>query len=121
MDNKNSKTIDENNFDPLNSMHQIHFSEDFYTSILEGRKTQTARINEPVPQLGKAKAIFSDERSIPIIITKVSYKRFENLTIEDVQKDGFDAKQKLWQILVGFYPDLKETDLLMLIEFRCLR
>lgn len=101
-------------------MYQIHFHEDFYTPILEGRKTQTARINEPVPHLGKAKAIFSDERSIPIKITKVSYKRFENLTIEDVQKDGFDEKPKLWQVLTGFYPNLTETDLLMLIEFRCL-
>ena len=99
-------------------MPQIHFHQDFYLPIKKGTKTQTARIDEPVYPLGKAEAIFSDGRSLPIEITKISHKCFNKLSLEEVRKDGFDSKQELWEVLLGFYPNLSKSDLLMLIEFR---
>ena len=99
------------------SMSQIHFHSDFYDPIKDGSKTQTARVHEPVPDLGKGEAIFDDKTPIPIHITKVTHKSFDGLTLEEVQKDGFDSKQELWSVLAGFYPELEKTDLLMLVEF----
>lgn len=98
-------------------MSQIHFHSDFYEAIKNGNKIQTARVDEPAPQLGKGEAIFDDKPPIDIRITKVTHKSFEELTLEEIKKDGFDSKEKLWSVLLGFYPDLKQTDHLMLIEF----
>ncbi|RUT73623.1 ASCH domain-containing protein [Ancylomarina longa] len=101
-------------------MTQIHFHEGFYTPIKEGIKTQTARVGEPVYPLGKAEAIFSDNKSLPIEITKVSHKTFNQLSKKEAEKDGFQSKQELWNILLKFYPKLEKTDILMLVEFRCI-
>lgn len=98
-------------------MSQIHFHEDFYFAILKGSKIQTARIDEPIPDLGEGEAIFSDERSIPIEIKGITHKSFDDMTFEDVQKDGFNSKGELWYALRSFYPNLHESDKLMLIEF----
>ncbi|WP_321298249.1 ASCH domain-containing protein [Marinifilum fragile] len=98
-------------------MCQIHFHSHFYEAIKNGNKTQTARVNEPVPQLGKGEAIFDDKPPIDIQITKVTQKNFEELTLEEIKKDGFDTKEELWSVLLGFYPELEQTDHLMLIEF----
>jgi hypothetical protein len=100
-------------------MTRIHFHEDFYEPILRGEKTQTARLDEPVYPLGDAMADFSDGRSLPIKITKVSCKCFRNVNLEEVRKDGFESKEELWGVLQGFYPNIQDSDLLMLVEFRC--
>ncbi|GAB7089380.1 ASCH domain-containing protein [Marinifilum fragile] len=99
-------------------MSQINFHSDFYEAIKDGNKTQTARVDEPAPELGKGEAIFDDKPSIEIRITKVTHKNFKELTIAEIKKDGFDTKEELWSVLLGFYPDLKQTDHLMLIEFK---
>ena len=101
-------------------MSQIHFHEDFYIAILKGSKIQTARIDEPVPNLGEGEAIFSDGRAIPIEIKAISYKTFDDMDAEDVQKDGFHSKGELWYALRTFYPNIHESDELMLIEFTCI-
>ncbi|NOU58638.1 ASCH domain-containing protein [Marinifilum caeruleilacunae] len=99
-------------------MSKIHFHSDFYEDIKNGYKTQTARFKEAAPELGRGEAIFDDKPPIPIDITKVKYKKFESLNREEVQKDGFNSKTELWSVLVGFYPQLKPTDPLLLIEFK---
>ncbi len=99
-------------------MSQIHFHEDFYIPVLKGSKTQTARFDEPVPELGAGTAIFDHGKSIPIEITAVSYKNFEEMSLEEVHKDGFKSKDELWYALLTFYPDLQKSDLLMLVEFK---
>lgn len=101
-------------------MSQIHFHPDFYENIKIGSKTQTARFNEAIPRLGKGEAIFDDKPPILIDITKVTHKSFENLSQEEIEKDGFDSKEELWSVLIGFYPNLQKTDLLMLIEFHAI-
>nr|WP_320119330.1 ASCH domain-containing protein [uncultured Marinifilum sp.] len=101
-------------------MSQIHFHSNFYKAIKNGEKTQTTRVNEAVPKLGKGEAIFDNKNPISIDITKVSHKCFSSLSLREVQKDGFDSKDELWAVLQGFYPDLQKTDLLMLIEFKAI-
>jgi 8-oxo-dGTP diphosphatase len=100
------------------SPSQIHFHQDFYNAIKKGEKTQTARVKELVPSLGKGEAIFDDAAPIPILITQVTHKTFEQLSMEEVQKDAFNSKEELWSTLLTFYPNLQKTDLLMLIEFK---
>jgi hypothetical protein len=99
-------------------MSKIHFHEDFYIPVLKGSKTQTARIDEPIPNLGLGTAIFGNGKSLPIEITAVSHKSFEKMSLEEVHKDGFKSKDELWYALLTFYPHLHKTDLLMLVEFK---
>ncbi|MDQ1770564.1 ASCH domain-containing protein [Labilibaculum sp. A4] len=99
-------------------MSQIHFHEDFYIPVLKGSKTQTARIDEACPELGTGTAIFDHGKSIPIEITSVSYKSFDEMSLEEAHKDGFKSKDELWYALLTFYPDLQKSDLLMLVEFK---
>lgn len=98
-------------------MTTIHFHSDFYELIKSGKKTQTARIGEPHYNTGDATALFSNNLTLPITIKKVSYSTFNSLTTEQVNKDGFKSKSELWEALIIFYPDLKKSDLLMLVEF----
>jgi hypothetical protein len=102
-------------------MSQIHFHEDFFIPVLKGSKIQTARIDEPIPELGLGTAIFGNGKSIPIEITAVSHKNFEEMSLEEAHKDGFKSKDELWYALLTFYPNLLKTDLLMLVEFKCIQ
>ncbi|MRT92777.1 ASCH domain-containing protein [Ancylomarina sp. 16SWW S1-10-2] len=101
-------------------MDRIHFHESFYQDVLLGRKVQTARIDEPHYPLGKAMADFSNGLSLPIEITNVSFKTIDNMSLEEAQRDGFESKESLWKALMGFYPNLKVENSLMLVEFRCI-
>jgi hypothetical protein len=98
----------------------IHFHESFYQDIRLGHKRQTARIDEPHYPLGKAMADFSDGSSLSIEVTGISFKTINNMSVNEIQKDGFQSKDELWNALIGFYPHLKEEDSLMLVEFRCI-
>ncbi len=100
-------------------MTRVHFHESFYQDIKRGIKIQTARIDEPHYPLGNAMADFSDGSSLPIEITGVKFKTIDQMNSDEIKKDGFDSKEELWNVLLGFYPNLKENDSLMLIEFRC--
>ena len=101
-------------------MVRIHLHESFYNNIRQGLKTQTARIDEPHYPIGNAIADFSNGLSLPIEITSISFKSINNMSLGEIQKDGFESKEKLWEALIGFYPDLKEKNPLMLVEFRCI-
>jgi len=102
-------------------MTRIHFHESFYKAIQQGNKIQTARIDEPHYPLGKAMAEFSDGSSLSIEITGISYRKINEMSMEEIQKDGFQSKEELWEALIGFYPDLDEDRDLMLVEFRCIQ
>ncbi len=101
-------------------MTRIHFHKDFYNLIKTGQKVQTARLYEPLYPLGIAVADFSDERSLSINIVKVTTKLFDELTLDEVLKDGFESKDELFKVLKGFYPNIKNNDEVMLVEFLCL-
>lgn len=101
-------------------MVRIHFHESFYQDIRLGNKIQTARIDEPHYPLGKTMADFSDGSSLPIEITEITFKTINSMSLNEIQKDGFQSREELWNALVGFYPNLKEEDTLMLVEFRCI-
>jgi len=102
-------------------MTRIHFHESFYKAIQDGKKIQTARIDEPHYPLGNAVADFSDGSSLPIKILAISHKKINNMSLHDIQNDGFQSKGELWEALIGFYPNLKEDDELMLVEFSCIK
>jgi hypothetical protein len=101
-------------------MTRIHFHESFYQDIRFGNKIQTARIEEPHYPLGIAVADFSNGLSLPIEITRISFKTINMMSLDDIRKDGFESKEELWKALLGFYPKLKEGIPLMLVEFRCI-
>ena len=101
-------------------MVRIHFHESFYQDIRLGHKIQTARINEPHYPIGRAMADFSNGLSLSIEITDISFKTINNMSLDEVRKDGFESKEKLWEALIGFYPNLEEKTPLMLVAFRCI-
>lgn len=98
----------------------IHFHDDFYFCIKEGKKIQTVRFKEKESSLGISKAIFDNNEDIAIIITAIKEKPFNQLSIEEVLKDGFYSKEELWNTLLRFYPGLNDNDILSLIEFKCI-
>ena len=55
-----------------------------------------------------------------LLITAISFKRIDEMSLTEIKKDGFDSKEELWLVLKGFYPHLKEENQLMLVEFRCI-
>ena len=99
-------------------MVRIHFHESFYQDVLLGRKVQTARIDEPHYPLGRAMADFSNGLSLPIEITDILFKTIDNMSLDEVRKDGFESKENFWKALIGFYPNLKVENTLMLVVFR---
>ncbi|MFT5749797.1 MAG: hypothetical protein ACI93S_001066 [Ancylomarina sp.] len=101
-------------------MVRIHFHESFYQDILLGHKIQTARIDESHYPLGEAMADFSNGSSLPIEITGITFKTINCMSLKEIQKDGFESKESLWEALIGFYPDLEEENPLMLVEFKCI-
>jgi len=108
------------NYIKKDKIQEIHFHGDFYTPILKNKKVQTARFGEDHLKLGKAKAIFDDHLAIPIEVVKLTSKKIDELSIEEIQKDGFSSKEKLWKTLLTFYPNLTKNDRLLLIEFKCI-
>lgn len=101
-------------------MVRIHFDENFYKAVRQGLKTQTARVDEPYYPIGEAVADFSNGLSLPIEIKNIAFKTIDIMSLDEVRKDGFESKKKLWEALIGFYPNLKKETPLMLVEFRCI-
>jgi len=99
-------------------MNTIHFHDDFFSLIKEGKKTQTIRYKEDINNIGKSMAIFDNHEGIDINILSLTDKTFEQLNIDEVRKDGFESKDELWNVLLRFYPKLMKNENLCLIEFQ---
>ena len=75
--------------------------------ILEGRKTQTRRIHKHTWQVGKVYALRDRWFSKPqahIIVTRKYRQKLGEISLEDVQKEGFSSLEEFrreWERLYG--------------------
>jgi hypothetical protein len=94
----------------------IALSEDLVESVRSGTKVATVRKGRRNYALGPS-SFKAGETIIPIIITRVSYCRFDGLTDEDARLEGGQSAKELQDALKTFYPDLKDDDEVTIVRF----
>lgn len=92
----------------------------YKSAVLIGVKTQTIRMGMRDQELGAEELVFEDSQQFPIYVTKVRYKRVDELEVKDANKDGFETLDDLKKALRDIYPDITETSQVTLIEWRML-
>ena len=99
------------------------FKRQFISKIREGTKTQTRRLKQPNLKIGKAYYLRSSYRSVlseKILITDIFQQFLGEITMEDVQKEGFHSEEEfisIWQEIYGSY---KIDELIWVVEFQYL-
>lgn len=97
----------------------IALSPDLIAEVQTGRETATIRKGHKNYAIGPA--VFDAKRAkIPIEITALQYKTFQELTAEDARLDGNVSKDELKASLKTYYPTMKNTDEVTIVHFRVL-
>jgi cytidine deaminase len=98
----------------------IALSPDLIAAVKTGKETATIRKGHRDYFTGPA--VFDAKRAkIPIEITAVEYKAFQDLTDEDGRVDGNVSKSELQASLKTYYPTIKNTDEVTIVHFRVLQ
>ena len=85
--------------------------------ILAGRKTSTTRKGVRTYPLGPA-VTTDGKRRVPIVITGIDAKRFDQLTAADAASDGSASLAAYRSALVHSYPGLTDADGVSVVHFR---
>lgn len=97
----------------------ITLSPDLIDEVRYGREVATIRKGHRKYVIGPA--IFDAERTkIPITITALHYRMFQDLTDEDARVNGNVSRERLKASLKTYYPKIKNTDELTIIHFQVL-
>jgi len=87
-------------------MRTIRFKRCFLPLILEGRKTQTRRLEG---RYRPGEILRVNRTEIWILITRKYRQRLQDITLEDVHREGFSSPKEFrraWTWIYGFYdPD----------------
>lgn len=94
----------------------IPLAEEFVDAIISRQKRTTIRAGRRNYALGPTQ-LTSAKGKIPVQIVGVRYKRFEDLTDADAVADGFESIHDLSSVLKRFYPALKPSDVVTIVEF----
>jgi hypothetical protein len=94
----------------------IPLAEEFVDAVVGRRKRTTIRAGQRSYTLGPTQ-LTSAKRKVPVRIVAVRYKRFRDLTDADAVADGFESINSLSAVLMRFYPALKPSDLVTIVEF----
>lgn len=93
---------------------KIKFKKEYYPLIRDGVKTQTLRLARKrldVREDDFVVAVFPGlDETLLIKITKVGYKQFKSLTLDDAKRDGFDSLADLKNELLKIYPTINKWD-----------
>ena len=85
-------------------------------AVISRQKRTTIRAGRRSYALGPTQ-LTSAKRKVPIQIVGVRYKRFGDLTDADALADGFESMNGLSAVLGRFYPTLKPSDVVTIVEF----
>ncbi len=105
-------------------MLELFIKDDFICDINDGYKTTTIRKGERF--ISDRALIFIptnddgyplDEDIVKAQIIGIKYKKLYEITNHDAEKDGFQDKRELEEILYSIYPDIDEETLFTIIEF----
>ncbi len=93
----------------------------YIDDILSGRKKATIRLGKWRPKFDEV-IFHGGGRPFAIAkITKVEYKKVNELTEEDAKMDGFGSLKELLSDLKKVYPNLREDDYVTIIHFEVLK
>ena len=99
-------------------MKKLFFAKEYKKKLEKGKKKMTIRKGYPRFKVGDEIEIFAGSEKIGNAkITKISVKRFSEITKDDIIKDGFKSKTKLKKALQKHYKKVKSNDIFSLIEF----
>ena len=99
------------------------FKRQFISKIREGTKTQTRRLKQPKLRIGKAYFLRSSYRSVlpeKIQVTDIFQQFLGEITMEDIQKEGFHTEDEFIEIWREIYGSYKADELIWVVEFQYL-
>ena len=97
----------------------VRFASRYYDGIVAGNKTMTIRHQDPV-RTGPAYLVFEDpdgHRRLEGIIDAVIPRRFDELTLEEAQRENVASVEALRAGLLRHYPDLTDESVIDVVEF----
>ena len=102
-------------------MEIIKFNKEYYQPIADGLKTQTLRLARKrvdVQEGEIAKAVFIGLNDTLLIrISKIGYKMFKSINLDDAHREGYDNVSDLKNALLKIYPDTNHWDRFYYYQF----
>jgi len=98
----------------------IRFNPRYYDAIIEGRKTATARFDDPCT-IGSAWLLFEFDdtyKRLPAEVETIRSKRFDDLTDADARAENVDTADGLREGLLRHYPSLTESSTVDIVHFK---
>ncbi len=94
---------------------------EYVDKILKGIKRATIRLGIVRPRYNEIIIHGGGRPVAKVRITKVKYKRLNELTEEDAKMDGFNSLEELLQHLRKAYGNVSSNDIVTIIEFEVLK
>ncbi len=94
---------------------------EYVNKILKGIKRATIRLGIVKPRYNEIIIHGGGRPVAKVRITKVKYKRLNELTEEDAKMDGFNSLEELLQHLRKAYGNVSSNDIVTIIEFEVLK
>jgi len=99
----------------------IKFLKEYYPLIRDGVKKQTMRLASKRLDVNEGDivtAIFPGlDETITIRITKIGYRQFKHIRLEDAEREGYESISGLKNDLLKIYPDINKWDRLYYYQF----
>jgi hypothetical protein len=102
---------------PRSSLTVIPLSPDLVDEVRTGREIATIRKGHRRYAVGPA-VFDARDTKIPIVITGLQYKRFQDLDDQDAKFDGNTSKDQLKASLRIYYPAMKNNDEVTIVHFK---
>ena len=103
-------------------MKRIYFKQKYFNIIKNETKNQTIRFWKKCNLKKNEKIILYFGNNVELlegIITTITIKKYNDLTLEQIKNDGYSNKENLLADLIKFYPNFnQEKDSLFLITFK---
>jgi hypothetical protein len=96
----------------------ILFDPRYRTDLKSGRKRCTIRLGKRNLRPGEIRKAACGDDELALHIQEVEFKRVDQLTGFDAQKDGFRNVQDLLSTLGSYYPGLHPSDWLTIVTFQ---
>lgn len=110
-----------NNNGAMQTPPTLKFNPEYYTKILCGDKTQTTRLHLKegieVGKIVEAKFNGLEDVILPLIVKKITIKKFFDLNKKDAKREGYLSKANLELDLMRIYPNLERDSTIYCIEF----
>ncbi len=94
---------------------------EYVNKILKGIKRATIRLGIVKPRYNEIIIHGGGRPVAKVRITKVKYKRLNELTEEEAKMDGFNSLEELLQHLRKAYGNVSSNDIVTIIEFEVLK